>query len=573
MIGSVRIRNLVSGGTLLLSLLAPAAARAAAAAPAEPSPTVQGPITGGSHGRAFNDWPWPLKDYGYRQDEYFISGTAKAYGATAPPAAYKVRIQVLRPIDPRQASGTAVVEWNNVSAQYDIPLGWVWTHPRVMSDGDVYVMVSAQEVGVCGNAAALSLVRGAVSVPDPLAGSGVEVCTPTSLKGWDPQRYDSLHHPGDDYSFDIYSQAVQAIRHPHGIDPVAGITITHVIGYGQSQSASRFDGYLCNGADQAAHLIDAAIMDADVGTAITCVPRVPSIKLWSEESARPVPSTASANLRIWMIPGAPHEDAWQSKYEEAWTTYNLAGVAPSLPGNREMQADAGDYGQEGITPGGETCLPHGDEYPRRYIDDAAFQALKDWMLHGHPAPTFPSDAFTPAAGAVDAPFGSTTNFQHDAHLNTLGGIRSPVLDVPVATYIGPTCALFGETIPFTSVQLAQLYPTHGSYVDRMVASIQSAVAAGSMLPVDATDLMQRACASSIGGPPAASCPHITATSPYAVDHPAATAEPATRPQRSPALAVRPGTRGLAATGLPDGAAFAALGLLGAAWCVRRSRQT
>jgi hypothetical protein len=175
-----------------------------------------------------------------------------------------------------------------------------------------------------------------------------------------------------------------------------------------------------------------------------------------------------------------------------------------------MQADAGDYGQEGVTPAGETCLPHGDEYPRRYVDDAALQALKDWMTHGTPAPVFPSITFA----AVQAGIFNSANFDHDSNLNTLGGIRSPVLDVPVATYVGPTCGLFGETIPFTPVQLGQLYPTHKTYVDKMLASLQAAVRRGSMLPVDATDLMQRACTSSIGGAPTGACPAVTAASPY-----------------------------------------------------------
>jgi hypothetical protein len=503
-----RLRNLLLASALLSPLLVPALPTFAAGAGSEPPPTVQGPITGGTHGRAFNTWPWPLKDYGYEQAEYFISGTAKAYGVATPPATYKVRIQVLRPINPRKASGTAIAEWSNVSAQYEIPLGWVWTHPQVMRDGDVYVMVGAQEIGVCGNVAALNYVPGH-PIPIP-GGPPAEVCTPTSLKGWDATRYGSLHHPGDDYSFDIYSQALQAIRRPKGINPVAGITIKHVIGYGQSQSATRFDGYLCNGADAAARLIDSAIMDADVGTDITCVPRVPSIKLWSEESARPVPSTSGRNLRIWMIPGAPHEDAWQGKYEEDWTNYNNLGQAPSRPDNRAMQADAGDYGQEGITPGGETCLPHGDEYPHRYVDDAAVQALKDWMIRGKQAPTFPSIKFAAAQAGVF----NSANFEHDSNLNTLGGIRSPVLEVPVATYVGPTCALFGETIPFTPVQLAQLYPTHKTYVDKMYASIEANVRSGALLPVDARDLMQRACDSTIGGTATGTCPTITAASPY-----------------------------------------------------------
>jgi hypothetical protein len=485
-------------GVLLFPLLAPGLPSWAGAGGAEPTPRVDGPITGGTHGRAFNTWPWPLKDYGYEQAEYFISGTAKAYGVATPPATYKVRIQVLRPINPGKASGTAIAEWSNVTAQYEIPLGWVWTHPQVMAAGHVYVNVGAQEVGVCGN-----------KVPAP----GAEVCSPTSLKGWDAERYGSLHHPGDEYSFDIYSQAVQAVLHPGKVNPVSGLRIQNVIAYGQSQSSTRLDDYLCNGADARARLIDAAIVDADGGAGLACRPRVPVIKLWSEESATPGASTTGPNLRIWMLPGAPHEDAWQSKYEEAWTNYNNLGQAPSLSGNREMQADAGNYGQEALSPSGETatCLPNGDSYPHRYANDAAIEALRVWITRGTPAPTFPSISFAAPSTLVKG-----ADFERDAYLNVVGGLRSPVLDVPVATYVGPTCGLFGETIPFTPVQLSQLYPTHKVYVDKMYASIDAAIRKGSMIPPDGSDLMQRACAAPIGGASSSPCPVIRATSPYQV---------------------------------------------------------
>jgi hypothetical protein len=474
--------GLLIGGLPLPVVVHPSTSWADAGRP-EPTPTVQGPIHGGSHGRAFNRWPWPLKDYGYEQAEYFVSGTAAAFGVRAKPARYKIRIQVIRPIDPNRFSGTAIVEWSNVTAQYEIPLGWVWAHPYAMRRGHVFVLVGAQEVGVCGD-------------KNPIP--SVEVCSPTSLKGWDAKRYGALHHPGDDYSFDIYSQAVQAIRRPPRVDPVDGLAVRRVIGYGQSQSGMRMDDYLCNGADRAAKVIDAALADADTGAKMSCTPRVPTIQLWSEESAKPVARTSGRNHRIWMVPGAPHEDRWQASYEEAWTNYNNFGQEPSIPGNRAMQADAGNYGQEGLPTAASsaTCLPTGNSYPRRYAVDASLRALTEWVLHKRAAPVFPSVKF--ATEAAPAPFTSSTNFEHDQYLNTLGGLRSPVLDVPVATYIGPTCGLFGETVPFTPVELAKLYPTHHSYVRKMRDSIQNAVRKGALLPVDAADLMRRVRVSHIG---------------------------------------------------------------------------
>jgi hypothetical protein len=67
----------------------------------------------------------------------------------------------------------------------------------------------------------------------------------------------------------------------------------------------------------------------------------------------------------------------------------------------------------------------------------------------------------------------------------------------VAQYRSTDCVLGGLTVPFTEVQLRQLYPTHADYYEKMQARTAAAVAAGFLLPEDATDLLARACAAKI----------------------------------------------------------------------------
>jgi hypothetical protein len=57
-------------------------------------------------------------------------------------------------------------------------------------------------------------------------------------------------------------------------------------------------------------------------------------------------------------------------------------------------------------------------------------------------------------------------FAKDANGNTLEGVWSPQVDVPVAAFggIGNTpafCVLFGTTAPFSQADLASLYENHG----------------------------------------------------------------------------------------------------------------
>ncbi|HEV8627398.1 MAG TPA: alpha/beta hydrolase domain-containing protein, partial [Acidimicrobiia bacterium] len=155
-----------------------------------PVPTVEGPVTGGVRtGGPFWASPIDLRPYGYVEEEYFLSGTASNRGLgghgdhTAP---YKVRILVRRPADPARFNGTAVLEWFNVSLQSEVEHEWPIDHPMLMRDGYVSASVSAQFLGV-------------------------QSASPMSLRNWDPQRYGSLQHPGDDFSYDIFAQAAQAI--------------------------------------------------------------------------------------------------------------------------------------------------------------------------------------------------------------------------------------------------------------------------------------------------------------------------------------------------------------------------
>jgi hypothetical protein len=47
----------------------------------------------------------------------------------------------------------------------------------------------------------------------------------------------------DGLSYDIFSQAGQAIRHPVGVDPLAGLPVQRVIAAGVSQSQGRLVTY------------------------------------------------------------------------------------------------------------------------------------------------------------------------------------------------------------------------------------------------------------------------------------------------------------------------------------------
>ena len=84
-------------------------------------------------------------------------------------------------------------------------------------------------------------------------------------------------------------------------------------------------------------------------------------------------------------------------------------------------------------------------------------------------------------------------WQRDSHGNALGGVRSPHVDVPVATLdsvnSGPFfCGLFGRTIPLSVDQVYSLYPDKADFTAQWLDSINANVANGFLLQADGDQL-------------------------------------------------------------------------------------
>jgi hypothetical protein len=104
---------------------------------------------------------------------------------------------------------------------------------------------------------------------------------------------------------------------------------------------------------------------------------------------------------------------------------------------------------------------------------------------------------------------------HDEFGNGLGGVRLPSLEAPVATYLPSNqadpslppflqqignlaCFLASSVIPFDGDLLAELYPTHDSYVDAVSHGANELVKQGLLLHKDAAALKASAFESDIG---------------------------------------------------------------------------
>ncbi|MFI5397050.1 MAG: alpha/beta hydrolase domain-containing protein [Candidatus Binatia bacterium] len=463
------------------------------------SPAVEGPVTGGNGTPFIASTTFDLAAVGYSEAEYFIAGAATAYTDVGPlgtdgnwtvtrsdTAAYKTRILVYRPLDPKKFNGTVVVEWLNVSGGLDSAADWTADHTELIRDGFAWVGVSAQRVGVEGGQA---LIPGLPAIP---------------LKTTDPERYGSLVHPGDSFSYDMFSQAAQAIRRPAGSNPLGDLKISTVIATGDSQSAFRLVTYI-NAIHPLADIYDGFLVHSRGGNSFTIaslsetpqpaitVPGSAQIRndldvpvlIFETETDLTFLGYFSARqpdtdrFRLWEVAGTAHAD-----------TYTL-GVGNTDLGNSPDAAKLVVTTSPVAAFPALTCRTPINSGPQHFVLNAAIAALNQWVRHGTPPPLAPR---------LDVVAGAAITIVRDANGNALGGIRTPQVDVPIAALSGQgqtgsiLCALFGTTKPFDATTLASLYPDQSAYVSAFNAATDRAVGAGFILQPDA-ELMKAAAAS------------------------------------------------------------------------------
>jgi hypothetical protein len=441
-------------------------------------PTVTGPIKGGSPNVPVNAMPTGFaKQYGYSEREYFFSGTATAYAAkgtwgadgkwavtpttTAP---YTSRMVVRVPTDPARFNGTVVLEWFNETAGRDSDPDFGFAHTELLRDGFAYVGVSAQALGITGT--------GGFTIPIP----GYH---PVSLKVQNPKRYASLTHPGDDYSYDIFSQAAQAIWRPKGVNPLGALHASRVIATGESQSASRmvtyvnaiaplsklFAGFMIHSRGNDGDAINAASKDS-----------APAVAHIRGDEPWPV-MTVETETDLFGLGFAKARQPDTDRF----VTWELAGTSHADQTTLDYGVASGHVWSPGEKAPDFTALcGRINDGPENYGLDAAFAALNFWVTN-HEQPPHPPPIDTTA-----------TTIVRDAVGNARGGVRLPAVVVPISTLDGTLkpgvsviCSLFGSTTPFTPARLRSLYPTHQRYVLDIGKAVQEAASQRLLTKADA----------------------------------------------------------------------------------------
>jgi hypothetical protein len=387
------------------------------------------------------------------------------------------RLLVRRPADAQRHDGTVVLEWLNVSAGADAAPEWMLSHRQLGRAGTAWVGVSAQRAGIEG------------------AGSSAPG---VGLRQADPGRYRQLVHPGDAWSYDMFTQAAQVVRAGGGLGPLRA---QRLIAAGVSQSAAclvtylnaiaphtrAFDAYLVHsrggGAVPLAGLPSTPDGRLDLASIRDGAVRlrtdldVPVLVLETETDLIALGFAAARQpdtdrLRLWEVAGTAHADTYLRAGPQHRDDTTIAELA------RLCAPTTTPFG-----PALPTEVPINAGVQHHYVAQAALAHLDRWVRDGVAPPRAPRLELVDGGLALDE-LGIA-----------IGGIRSGFVDVPAAVLsgLGQTVTAFavlsGTTRALDADTLRRLYPGgRDEYAKRFADATARAVDAGFVLAGDAAEM-------------------------------------------------------------------------------------
>jgi hypothetical protein len=459
--------------------------------PAGPAARVVGLLSGGNGLNLAAGRSQPLPN-GWVEEEYALEGAAVSYASEGnlpadgtyvlredTSAHYRIRIVVRRPGAAADFNGTVIVEWFNVSGGLDANPDFVYLADEIYREGYAWVGVSAQRLGIEG---------GPVLITTPMseqAGAG------RGLRVLDPERYGELHHPGDAFGYDIFTQVARTLRVRSSAGVLGPLVPTRILAAGESQSAfmlttyangvqplaRQYDGFFVHSRGGGAAPLGAAGAGVDLPTAIAGGAtrfrtdlEAPILVLQTEGDMLsvigyfPARQDDTERLRVWEVAGTAHADAY-------------------LVGN-----GAGSF----------SCGAPINTGPTHLIAKAALRHLDAWSRGGAPAPAGPRLQIEST--------GATPVLLRDQDGIALGGIRTPQVDAPIDILSGEAapggpiaCILFGSTKPLPAERIAARYASPTAYLEAYNKAADATIGGGFVLAEDREALLADADPSRVGG--------------------------------------------------------------------------
>jgi hypothetical protein len=416
---------------------------------------------------------------GYIEEEYFVSGFANVYdwapdnslSVQTTDAPYTTRILVRRPTEPGRASGTVIVELVNNARRYDWPFLWPLSYEHFSDRGDVWVGVTHLTGAVNALILQDSQRYESLSFANPIA-DGVCPNGRPMASSEEGLRWDIISQVGALLKSDVAGRPLDGfdVEFVYATTHYAELStyVNAVHRYANlADGSSVYDGYLIKSNDYPSRINQCASAP-EVGDPrqITRGVDVPVIRMiaqgdvLSTYTRRRADSDDSGDqYRLYEVAGAPHMDTIYYQHMPVPEDQTAAGQTPYL----------------WYWPLAYQCEPEMNllEFPvMRYATNAAFASLDLWVREGTAPPMASRIELVDSGGAL--------GFATDQDGNGIGGVPSPYLDVPSATYHTKaggrgTCQNLGWKQAFSWAELEARYGSSDAYnllfaesVDRLV---------------------------------------------------------------------------------------------------------
>lgn len=444
-----------------------------------------------------------LEQAGYREREFLFSGTANIYGLNAkgsaavlyPDCPYTSRLMLRQPKNPADFSGRVVVEIVNSTANFDIERVWAESYRLLMRDGDVYLGVTSK----------------ANVFP--------------ALKRFDPQRYGTLNWPNPfsepapdwdepplwtgpkdqeiGYIWDILRELPLYLRGASEDNPLQGWGIRFFYLTAWSQSCSYLNRFVQLFESECEHGYSGYLSAGGIRKLATPLNRYEDIRTMDLTKIRlnqtPAPLIElNTESECSDEHGLSGYSARRDDSDDPAFPYRYLDIAGGCHDAKDTWTDYLGFDEDVSRAMSEArlSLPSGttpNGYPKYFAFHVALHDLFVWAEQ-RIAPRHRPRMLQTANGKL----------RKDAFGNSLGGLRSPLVDLPTCVFHSWTeisnpiteektlNVLAGHEKNFSAAFLHELYGSVEQYRKLVIEDVERLCSEGYVLGEDAPDLIETA---------------------------------------------------------------------------------
>ncbi len=467
---------------------------------------VEGPLAVSASSVPLGRAHWPERHLGidlepadYVEEEFVVRGNADLFGCDdalqaeviEPGVAFTTRILVRRPADLARCSGLVALEPNHSDA--DRSITWGAIAPWLLRNGHVHIGVT-QEHSIVGD-----------------------------LRRFDPERYGELSIDRPGLGWDIVGLVASLVRSGRPNDPLGGRGTRSILS-GWSQTGTFCRTFLGDAFDQRWRLadgqpvIDAYVVCISSGGALRPgyaplshgQPTLP----WDDERRTIGPHGVPVIELLSEGEAETHRTVLRADTDgpfDKYRLYEVAGTSHVATGFEALATNGAQLVERGWPERPRDILEVPSTARLDFIARAVFAAVDNWVQAGESPPRAPRfEYLSRRAGGVHGRMPEAVSIVRDDDDNAVGGVRTPWVDVPAATYLPHSTPrpgaclpadsapyidpafladLIGHMVPFSEHALEQRYSSRSGYMTRFVARCEELVAERWLLREEADQLV------------------------------------------------------------------------------------